>query len=221
MSLACTVTAIIFLIAPAMDLVWVSANGRSPGFLSEEIIWHQLSRTTDEDRNGLASNLKPSLANYQKKTDDSKDRCRDGCGDDRSCWCSAQFLSSLQILCVSALRDERFLRIQKHLDIPQLCWWTCLDIINSFRETAFKRSLDQAMKHDTAFLHRKRGTDASRWMFKMMRVWKLCTIFLETTPRHLQPFNFCSVSCISSCGFRISSCGFHSCIRSLLQLWVH
>lgn len=66
--------------------------------------------------------------------------------------------------------------------IPQLCWWTCLDIINSFRETAFKRSLDQAMKHDTAFLHRKRGTDASRWMFKMMRVWKLCTIFLETPP---------------------------------------
>lgn len=159
MSLACTVTAIISLIAPAMDLVWVSANGRSPGFLSEEVIWHQLRRITDEDRNGLANNVEPFLAKYQKKTDESKDRCRDGRVDDRSCWCGTRFLGSLQILCVFQLFVMNALREFQSFDIPQSCWWTCLDIINSFRETAFNRSLDQAMKRDTAFLHRKKGTD--------------------------------------------------------------
>lgn len=125
MSLACTVTAIISLIAPAMDLVWSSANGRSPGFLSEEIIWHQLSRATDEDRNGLASNLNSSLANYQKKTDESRDRCGDGRVDDR------KLLTQRRVseLIADAVRfSKKKTKNQRHFDIPQPRWWTCLDV---------------------------------------------------------------------------------------------
>lgn len=127
MSLACTVTAIISLIAPAMDLVWSSANGRSPGFFSEEIIWHQLSRATDEDRNGLASNLNSSLANYQKKTDESRDRCSDGRVDDR------KLLTQRR---VSELIADA-VRFSKKKKKPKAFWYPAAPLMNlSGRQTS-------------------------------------------------------------------------------------
>lgn len=119
-----------------------------------EIIWHQLSCTTDEDRNGLASNLNPFLANYQKTTDDSKDRCRHGRVEGGGCWRSAQFLSSLQILCFALWEFKSILIFRSPFD--ELVWTS---YIHSFRETAFKRSLDQAIKNETPFPYKKRGTD--------------------------------------------------------------
>lgn len=41
-------------------------------------------------------------------------------------------------------------------DILWPCWWTCLDTTDSIRETELKRSLNQAMKHNTAVLRWKR-----------------------------------------------------------------
>lgn len=102
------------------------------------------------------------------------------------------------------------MRIQKPFD--ELVWTS---YVHSFRETAFKRSLDQAVKPETAFLRRKRGTDETIFtdVQDNVCVWTLCTLFLgwKHPSSHFQPFNFCSVSSISSCRF-------HSCIGSLSSL---
>lgn len=69
----------------------------------------------------------------------------------------------------------------------ELVWTSYIKSIKSFRGTVFKRSLVQGLKHDTAFLHRKRGSDETIFMDDQDDAHEHCAPFLlSETP--LQSF---------------------------------